>query len=316
VTPVVVVHHRAGRPGGVSVDVEQLHGGLTGRGWDVSVAGSTASLARMLRKRRRPLVNVFGCVPSATIFGSLAYARLHGCPLVWTPIFHPSRSRTWDEYGVLRAMRVFDLAAPSAARLVDTVVAETEEEAAFFLSRGASRAEVLPPAVPPPPPAAVPADELRGARLRLGLADGPVVLVVGRDNSRKALPFALAVHRRLRSLVPDAQLLLAGAGRASPEPGVVSTEWLEPPELERVYALADVLFVSSLYESFSRAVPEAWRHELPVVVTDRVGLAPLVDRSHAGRVTPYGDVEHAVATLRDVLDAPGTLGAAGRRLVE
>jgi len=314
---VVMVHPGVKDNGGVSVDVNNLIEGVGELGSDAVAVGTVRDLRRELARRPDAIVHVFGCLPSPTIFGAMAATKLARRRLVWTPVFHPSRPRSWAGYGWLRVMQGFDLIAPQAARLTDAVIAATEAEAEFFARVGARRVDLVPPGVDDELPVSSP-DALRA---RLGLPERPVVLTVARENSRKGLPFGLASFARLRDRRPDAELLLAGPDEDSAlsrQDGVRCAGWLAPEEVAAVYRLADVLFVPSLYEGLPRAVIEAWSHGTPVVASDRVALAPLID-GVGGEVVRYGDEErYANAADRVLGDAAlaQRYGAAGRRLVE
>ena len=316
----ILVHPGLGTPGGVSTDVSQLAGGLRKRGVEVALAGSLRDLRRELDALPRGLVCPFGCLPGVLVPAGFGLAKARRRRLIWTPVFHPSRPRSWQGYGALRVMELFDRVAPHAARFADAVIAATEAEAAFFRSLGAKRVERIPPGVWGLPE---PADPWRVEAFgrRVGLDDGPVVLMVARDNSRKGLPFGLAAFAALRELLSGAQLLLCGPEpgfHASRQPGMRCPGWLEPDEIGCAYRRADLLFVSSLYEGLPRAVVEAWRYSLPVVASDRIALAPDVAAGR-GLVVRYGDAGGAAAALARVLGDPALarrFGEAGRRHVE
>jgi|SRR5579862_8066132 len=317
---VLLVQPGFGARGGVTVDVMNLASGLERRSQRARTAGTFAQLVRELRSPATTLVHVFGCLPSPTIFGAIVLARLRQVPLVWTPIFNPIRRHTWKGYGLLRAMKAFDTVAPHAARFADAVVAATPGEARFFAELGARRVELIPPGVDPPA-APAGARALATFRAALGLGPGPLVLTVGRDNSRKALPFGLAAFAELRTRLPEAELLLVGPDASYPggaQDGVSCPGWLDDESMALAYQAADVLFVPSLYEGLPRAVVEAWRWRTPVVATDRVALAATID-GVGGRVVPYGNVGDAASALAALLrepDARRAFGDGGRRLVE
>jgi glycosyltransferase involved in cell wall biosynthesis len=307
------------RPGGITTNLGNLERGLRARGVDVAVAGD---LAEVRRGRGEVLVHVYSSTPSATTFGAVALARARRLPLVWTPVFHPSRPGSWAGYGPLRVMAVYDRIAPRVARLAGAVIAATEAEAEYFRRLGVRRVEIIPPAVDKT--AGHPAGSaLAALRAGFGLGDEPTVLLVARsaNSRRKGLPFARAVFRELRRRLPDARLLLLGhqpGDELAREPGAVAAGWCGPEGVAAVYDAADVLLVSSIYEQCSRAVIEAWSRELPVAVTERVGLAPLV-RDRAGKVVPWGDVAAMADALEEILTRPGLAreyGTAGRLLVE
>jgi len=308
-------------PGGITADLRNLEHGLHSHGVEVAVAGSLGEVRRYTRGRDA-LVHVFSCLPSATTFGAMALAKSRHLPLVWTPVFHPSRPGSWAGYGPLRIMEVFDRIAPRAARLADGVIAATEAEAELFRRIGARHTETIAPAVEKTTAWLAERERAR-ARADFGLRDEPTVLLVARpDNSRrKGLPFARAAFRALRSRLPDSRLLLLGhqpGDDLALETGALAAGWCGPERVAQAYGAADVLMVCSIYEGLPRAVVEAWSHELPVAVTDRVALAPLV-RGRAGAVVPFGDVPGMAGALETIL-TDGRLarqyGAAGRALVE
>lgn len=308
------------RPGGITTSLRQLQRGLQARGADVGVAGDLAQVRRV--RGGDVMIHVYSSTPSATTFGAMALARARRLPLVWTPVFHPSRPGSWVGYGPLRALEIFDRIAPRAACLADGVITATAAEAELFRRLGARCVEIIPPAVEKT--AGRPARAARASiRASFGLRDQPTVLVVARSGNsrRKGLPFARAAFRELRSRLPGAQLLLLGhepGEELAREAGAVATGWCGPERAAAAYDAADVLLVASIYEQFSRAVIEAWSHELPVAVTDRVGLAPFV-RDRAGKVVAFGDVA-AMADALEVILTNARLahdyGIAGRALVE
>jgi len=308
-------------PGGITADLRNLERGLRARGIEVAVAGDLATV-RGHARGGDVLVHVFSCLPSATTFGVMALAKTSHLPLIWTPVFHPSRRRSWVGYGPLRVMAVFDRIAPHAARLADAVIAATDAEAEYFRGLGARRVETIAPGVEKTTPR--PADQERARpRAAFGLRDEPTVLLVARaDNARrKGLPFARAVFGALRGRLPDARLLLLGhqAGdKFTADAGVVAAGWSDPERMAQAYDSADVLLVSSIYEGLPRVVVEAWSHELPVAVTNRIALAPLVE-GRAGVVAPHGDVPTMVSALQSLLTQDvlaRRYGTAGRALVE
>jgi glycosyltransferase involved in cell wall biosynthesis len=119
---------------------------------------------------------------------------------------------------------------------------------------------------------------------------------------------------------PDARIAVVGLGtlRRSLPTNAVSLGRVDAKTLTAAYRAADVVFVPSLFEAFSRVVIEAWQQETAVVVSDGVALAPVVS-STGGAVVQYGDAAGAAHTLSEFLgdiDGTAAAGRAGRQLVE
>jgi D-inositol-3-phosphate glycosyltransferase len=354
----VLLVFRDARPaaGGLGIDLRDIANGLSGRGHNVGVItvraqqlrsesayqfikgvdileldpvspkelalryGLAPGVSRLIGERPNVLVHVFSCMPVYLHLAAMAAARRARRPLFWTPMLHPSRRQLWRHYGVAgRAMRWFDELAPRMARFVDAIGAATEAEAEQFRRLGCKRVEILPPSVSDLPPASDSA--ARSFRNDIGVGNSPLVLVVaGRAERRKGVGFALDAFCQLRQQLPEARLLLVGGDRSAallPD-GVHPVERLSDSDLKRAFRAADVTFVPSRFEAFSRVVIEAWQQERPVVVTDGVALAETV-QSIGGRVVPFGDAETAAGVLGSFLDDPqlaDQVGKAGRGVVQ
>jgi glycosyltransferase involved in cell wall biosynthesis len=347
---VVIVPGGIGGTGGLSIDVRNLALGLTGRGWSVTIAGADpgdlafasltdvelaplrplgsgrvsraltlrTGIASLLRDRRSALVHAFGCMPSYLTAAAIATARSSRRPIVWTPMFHPLRARIWRRDSRLRPMLAFDALAPLAGRLVNAVGAATAAEAEVFRRAGARRVELLPPVVEHAPLA--PLAKARRFRKSIGVGDAPLILVVAsRDEPRKGLDFAWSSFQELRRVRPDARLALIGLSHApaNAPAGVVPVGRVDDATLAAANRAADVAFVPSVFEAFSRVVVEAWQQQTPVVVSDGVAIGSIAD-GVAGTVVPYGDpggAARALARLFGDPDAALAYGRAGRRIV-
>ena len=332
--------------GGLAVDLRNLSSGLSERGWDVTVAtmsptrngthsvafdprvrlhelhplppqrvtrrvGGATGIRGLIRTSRPSIVHVISCLPNYLHFAAMRSAKAAGSTLVWTPMMHPDRMSTWREYprAIGIPMAVFDSVAPRVCRWADAVLAATAAEAEFFRRLNAPRVHLVPPAVERL------RRQARGSRFRssIGVGDRPMILVVaGRDERRKGVDFAREVGRHLQSLIPGGTMVITGAIAPSSvsNQGVILTGSLSDADLRRVLGEADVVFVPSRFEAFSRVVIEAWQHRRPVVVSDGVGLAPTVAMG-GGLVVRYGDVSAAAEALRDLILHPDRAAAMG-----
>jgi len=265
---------------------------------------------------RETIVHVFGCLPSARNLGAMVLAWRRAQPLVWTPTFHPRRQFIWKGSGPYRVMALFDRVAPRIARITHAVIAGTEEEAAFFRKMGAPRTVVIPPVVTTTYPRLLGANRA-SARARLGVGDEPVVLLIAAHSPRrKGLDFASRVLTELRSWLPNVTFLVIGGGDPGllgGQPGARILGWVPDELVLDAYRSADLLFVPSLYEQFSRATLEAWACELPVVLTEGVALAPTGKQFDTAKVVSLGDVTTTAATLAEALRDPLWRQQAGQR---
>ena len=192
-------------------------------------------------------------MPSYVTFAALIAARIGGHRVVWTPMFHPLRARVWRLRALMWPMLLFDALLPHAAHLADVIGAATDAEAAVFI-RHAKHVELLPPVVEPA--ALVPDDDANSFRKKTGIGASPLVVVVAsRDEPRKGLHFAWNTFERLQRDLPTARLLVVGLAEVplNLPARVLSLGRVDDKTLTCALRAADVVFVPSLFEAFSRA---------------------------------------------------------------
>ncbi|MEU8262892.1 glycosyltransferase family 4 protein [Micromonospora sp. NPDC048999] len=174
-------------------------------------------------------------------------------------------------------------------------------------------------------------------RLRLGLADRPVVVCVSRLVPRKGQDMLIRALPEIRRRVPDAALLIVGGGpyRATLEKlarqtgvdrDVVFTGSVPSAELPAHYAAGDVYAMPCRtrnrgldVEGLGIVYLEASATGLPVVAGDSGGAPDAVREGETGYVVRGLDVAQLadrVATLLADRDLARQFGAAGRAWVE
>jgi glycosyltransferase involved in cell wall biosynthesis len=99
---------------------------------------------------------------------------------------------------------------------------------------------------------------------------------------------------------------------------VFFTGKIEPGELVRLYAKAEIAVVPSLYEGFGFPAAEAMSCELPVVSSTAGALPEVVGNDGAGILVPARDAPALANAIRRLLEDPELrrqMGQAGRRRV-
>jgi len=166
-------------------------------------------------------------------------------------------------------------------------------------------------------------------RRRYGLYDNQIILYLGRIHQIKGLDLLVKAFTELLDHFGNAELVIAG-----PDDGylpslkkliaalgltdkVLFTGPLYGKEKLEAYVAADVYVLPSSYEIFGITVLEACACAIPVVVTDRCGIADFIDRQ-AGFSIPYDEHELRDAIFKILVNVElgRKLGIGGRQLVK
>jgi glycogen(starch) synthase len=156
----------------------------------------------------------------------------------------------------------------------------------------------------------------------------PRVLAVGRLEARKAPEVLVRAASQLSPVVPGLDVVFVG--RSGLRNGGEYKEWLmelaqelsapcrfieEVPrnELGAWYGSARVVALTSRHDNFPCVALEAMAAARPVVVTDGVGVAELLEDSEAGRVVPVDDADRLAAALKPFLIDGGLAARAGAK---
>ena len=162
------------------------------------------------------------------------------------------------------------------------------------------------------------AELLRPMRMQVrrewGISDSELcVLFVGKLIPKKRVMDLLRACKIARASGASVKPLLVGSGvmenevqefAREMELPVILAGFLNQVEISRAYVAADCLVLPSDYgETWGLVVNEAMIHDLPVVVSDRVGCGPdLVQEGATGHVFPFGS-EKALALILERLAA-------------
>ncbi|SJZ65243.1 Glycosyltransferase involved in cell wall bisynthesis [Trichlorobacter thiogenes] len=141
-----------------------------------------------------------------------------------------------------------------------------------------------------------------------GLADGTVLLYVGRVSKEKALDLLVEAFCRLFDEGAEIALAIIGDGpyREEMEAALVGypvlfTGYLQGEELQRAYASADLFVFPSATDTFGNVVLEAQASGLPVIVSDAGGPRELMVAGETGLVFSAGNLDALVAAIRQLI---------------
>jgi phosphatidylinositol alpha-1,6-mannosyltransferase len=179
----------------------------------------------------------------------------------------------------------------------------------------------------------LPTEDLRD---RYGIGERPLVVCVSRLVTRKGQDVLIRGMNQVRRRVPDAMLLIVGAGphepslRAlaaeAPSGSVVFAGQVSEAELPRHYAVGDV-FAMPCRTRFGGLEVEGWGNVFieaaacgkPVVVGDSGGARESLVHGETGLLVDGADVAGVASAVGDLLADPrlaGSMGRAGRERVE
>jgi glycosyltransferase involved in cell wall biosynthesis len=276
--------------------------------------GFTPSLRRHLHRSPKPdVAHVFG-FRDPIGFDAARWFHRQGIPYVFEALgmFRPKLRKQ-----ALKRLLDSTLLASLPGRAA-LVVAASEVERREYLEAGIEpeRVAVRPNGIP-----AVPRTRSRLLRDRIGLADEPLILYVGRVADGKGLDFLVdalvdLAEAHLAVVGPDdghgtTQRLTELARRNGVEPRLhILGQWETQPLA--LYADADVFALPSAHENFGMAAAEAASAGVAVVVTDRCGVAELL-KDHGALVVPYAaaPVQKALTDVLADLDLRLRLGKLG-----
>lgn len=158
-----------------------------------------------------------------------------------------------------------------------------------------------------------------------------VILFLGRISWKKGLDTLIPAFAEVIKKEPEALLVIAGSddeGYAKNVKFLISNFKLQDKVLFTgmlagelkiaVLKESDVFVLPSYSENFSMAAVEAMYMKLPIVITERVGVASLVREYGAGIVVKKNETEISNALIRMMQDTNlrALMREAGRRLVE
>ncbi len=293
--------------GGVGRHVQSLAGGLSARGFRVTVAGP-ASTGRVfafasyapveIGSRPHPVRDLRALATLRRLAGEVDVVHAHGlraaalAGLAAGPVVSTWHNPTDGRVGAVLERFV--------ARRADVVLGASADLEAR--ARAAGGRDVRPGPVAAPP--------LRRTGRDPGLGH-PLVLAVGRLHPQKGYDTLVAA---LALLGADVVVAVAGAGplESSLRAAAPQIRWLGRREdVADLLVAADVVVLPSIWEARSLTAQEALRSGTPLVAT-AVGGVPGLVRDGAVLVPP-GDPVALAAAVQGLLDDPAAAAAVATR---
>jgi 1,2-diacylglycerol 3-alpha-glucosyltransferase len=286
----------------------------------MSFGGLRRALAE-LAERRFDVVHIH--TPFLAHYAGLRFARELGIPVVAT--YHTLFEEYLHHYvplvprGITAGLaRRFSR---SQCNQLDAVIAPSQAMQQALLAYGITRRiEILPTGLPAE---RFQAGDGSAFRRRHGLRlEQPLLLFVGRAAHEKNIGFLLEMMLELRSLRPDALLLIAGEGPAAASLRAQATRlgldgavrflgyFDRSGELQDCYSAADVFVFSSLTETQGLVLLEAMAQGVPVVAIPRMGTVDILGPGLGCRHAP-NDRKGFAQVVHDLLADAGACRALG-----
>lgn len=288
-------------------------------------------MLRYLWKVQSEVVHVFSYLPSFFTNGAYLVSKLRRTPLVATPMFNPDRHLQYEGRFHRVSGNAYDRwVGPKLLKLPDAVIPSTPGELRWLEAKRLKVTEMVPTWAYGQVEDGKRDQSLEGQaereakfRRRWGLMDAPIVMSVGRVESRKGFDLLVRAFSEVKQTVPAAELVIVGedwgqtpairslAEELGVADSVTMTGKIGDDELTDAYGAASCLVMCSRYEGLGVTPLEAWRNGTAVVVFDRFP-GPVTEET--GLLAKYLDVEDLARktvrmltdhTLRERLEAAG-----------
>ena len=152
-------------------------------------------------------------------------------------------------------------------------------------------------------------------RRRFALDHEKIVLFVGRMVPEKGAQVLIEAAPKVVAQFPETKFVVVGKGGFLEElkaraaalgagHKILFTGYVDDDTLLRLYRIADVDVVPSLYEPFGIVALEGMAAKLPTVVAETGGLAEIVDHTQTGITTFAGDPGSLAWGISEVLKNP------------
>ena len=156
-------------------------------------------------------------------------------------------------------------------------------------------------------------DRKEQLKIEFNIQNEKVVLFVGTLNKRKGVHHLVEAFQQIIKRHPDVCLLLAGTGSMEQElrtltnlnaleKKIIFTGFVQPKNLSKVYAVADIFVLPSIEEPFGAVICEAMAAGLPIIATRTVGAAAdFVHHEENGMIVSPAKVEDLIDAMDKLL---------------
>ena len=207
------------------------------------------------------------------------------------------------------------------ARFTDRFVAVSESEREEIIGFSLARPDQVSVVSPMVDGSHFKPQDKKEARTRLGLADNPLVLCIGRVTAQKNPSGFIEIVRQLHARRTDVRATWVGCGAgehdllqmvaaAGMENVIQTVAWQH--DVRDYIAAADLLLSPSLFESFGYVSAEALAMGRPVVASDVTGTRDIMAGDLRRWLYPLGDADRAVELILELLESQEAADAAAR----
>ena len=145
--------------------------------------------------------------------------------------------------------------------------------------------------------------------------EGVHIAMIGRFTAEKCFDIGLRAFKKLKTIIPDATLCLAGQGddwnlltalrkELGLEQCVEMPGFIHPDRIDSIIDRAHLVWIPSLYESFCLVALEAAARGRPVVASDVFGLKEAVEHGKTGLLVKKNDPDSIVEASLSLLQSP------------
>jgi glycosyltransferase involved in cell wall biosynthesis len=244
---------------------------------------SISSLVRLIKQKKCDIVHIHGFA-SFVVVSAIIAAKIAGKKIVYTAHYHPIETLNNPKFGKF----FFAVLLKPVLRFVNTFVSLNNEDRDFF-DKYVKNVYQIPHW-----------SRLLPINVDSSLKKKNMILFVGRNKPNKGvehlmhLPFGkYEVHCVCGDTIIDRSDFIL-------HHDITNTE------LSNLYKEASLLVVPSKYEAFSLVALEAFMHNTPVLMSDRVRIADYLTDCRGYKVFHYGDYEEfnnsIESAMKEVVD--------------